>query len=343
MTRKWLLTLLIIGAVVAALGVPLTVSAQDDQPVQEYRTDAGLILAYAPDDAVVMEAGGALTVVSLRAAHVFTIFGPDAITALLDPADDDGSLTALVEAFTASFGAGQALDRAAAETLERDDGEALILPFSREGMTGAALLARFTDGHALIVIGVGPDTTTTADLNAEITALLAGIRFEAPSAPRVSADGMITLGEADAIAITFALPDGFRAAPAQTDAPMVLLDTLPDPALYVQATVRLNADDALTADLWKAQFFAGLAEQVGDDDYDAETSWTLLTEADDAPQVEVYRAVGLDDELSALGYLITLSPDALVVISAQTPNAEALEARADALDALALSVRLSGE
>lgn len=340
MIRKWLLTILIIGAVVAALGMPLTVSAQDDPPLQEYRTAAGLILAYAPDDAVVMEAGDALTVVSLRAPHVFTIFGPDAIAALLDPADDDGSLTALVETFAASFGAGQALDRDAEEPLDRDDGEALIIPFSREGMTGAALLARLTDERTLIVIGVSPDTTTAADLNAEIGALLAGIRFDEPV--EAASDGLITLGEVDAAAITFALPEGFRAAPAQADTPIVLLDTLPDPALYVQATVRLNADDALTADLWKAQFFAGLAEQVGDDGYDAETSWTLLTEDDDAPQVEVYRAIGLDDELSALGYLITLSPDAFVVISAQTPDAAALEARAEALDALALSVRLNG-
>jgi len=338
MTRSRLVTVLFVGVLIAALAPPRIAGAQADPPEPERAYGAGLIFTYAPQDYVVIGSEAALTVVSLRAPHHFTLFGPDQVAALLDSAADDGSPMALAEAFAASFGSGEMLDLTAAETVERADGAALLIPFSREGMTGAVLLARFDDGRGLIAIGTAPDTTAAVDLNAEIAALLASIRFAEPVT--AASDGLIALGEP--MSAAFALPEGFRAIPADTTT--ILLDSLPDPALYVQVTVRLNVDASMTPELWKTQFFAGLAERAGDDAYDPQSSWTALTDGGDAARVEVYRAIGLDDELSALGYLITLSPDAFVVISAQAPDAAALQARADALDALALSVRpLGGE
>jgi hypothetical protein len=60
--------------------------------------------------------------------------------------------------------------------------------------------------------------------------------------------------------------------------------------------------------------------------------------------IEVYRAPGRGAALSAQAYLITVSPGMFVVITALGPDAAVLEARAAALDALALSVRpVTGE
>ncbi|MCS7070918.1 MAG: hypothetical protein NZM00_05390, partial [Anaerolinea sp.] len=195
------------------------------------------------------------------------------------------------------------------------------------------------DGRILLVTGIGGRAGTAAALADETAVLLARIRIGDPVDAPSGTDAPVVLGDPPA-AVAFAVPDGFRAAPFNSDSALAVLDTLPGAEAYIQVNIRLNTDASLTPALWKAQFFAGLADRVGDTGYDPETSWLPLTDEAEGAAVEVYRAVGLSDALSATAYLVTLSPRTFVVITALTPDAAALEAQAAALDALALSVRL---
>lgn len=305
----------------------------------DYRTSAGLTFTGAPERYTVVGSGSGLTVIDTRSGSIWTITGPLPPAALLGSAGDDVSLDDLADAFAQSFGAGMALDRAAGQPLEHPDGAALRIPFQLERLRGLAALLRTDDGRILIAIGLHSGTASAGDLMDEAAALLAHLRVSAPVALADGVDAPLVLGQPPA-AVALTVPDGFRASPVSADEPLVILDTLPDPAGYLQVTVRLNTDDTLTPALWKAQFFAGLAEQAGDTAYDPETSWQSLAHEPGDPTVEVYRAPGPNDALNAQAYLVTLSPEMFVVITALTPDAAALEARAAALEALALSLRL---
>jgi hypothetical protein len=328
------------GVLLIVLAFALAMPALAQQT--DYRTGFGLIFTGAPETYTVVGSGSGLIVIDARSGSIWTIAGPLPPAALLGSAGDEAALDDLATVFARSFGAGAALDQAAAQPLDHPDGAALLIPFQTGQLRGLVALLRTDDGRIVIVTGLRGGAASAADLADEAAALLAHLRVGDPVAPP-GPDAPLVLGQPPA-AVAFTLPDGFRAGPVSADEPLVILDTLPDPAGYLQVTVRLNTDDALTPALWKAQFFVGLAETIGDAAYDPQTSWQPLADQPGDVTIEVYRAPGRGAALSAQAYLITVSPGMFVVITALGPDAAVLEARAAALDALALSVRpVTGE